>query len=251
MSNLTTTEKSAAIIAYESVKCRDMIQTDLLPEIVRQYQLVCAYSGQVFTSDKETLNLLARMIERDLRETPCSIDQFKIAVDLGMRTSEVFSANAPATYNKWVRQYLESVRMEIAQHRSKVQPTPVLSEEEKLWLTKKGVMLCYDNYKATGYIQDAGDAVYLYLEGKGVIDIPIEVKQSMFEQARPAAIERIKFKQQEVDRFTAKSLQRVIESAMIGNAEDMVTYEQKKICRTKILKDLFGEMTREELEAVI
>ena len=250
MTNLTI-QKSPAIQAYESAKCREMNQADLLPVIVQQYQIVCTYSGQTPTTDPASLNLMARLIEKDLRETSCRIDQFKIAVEIGMRSSEVYSANAPATYNRWVHRYLQSVGEEIARFKTQSLPAPILSEDEKLDLIKSGVMLCFDNYKATGYIQDAGDAVYLYLEGKGVIDISLEVKQTLFENAKEAAIERVKFKQMDSDRFTAKSLQRVIENAVMGHPEDLVIYEQKKICRTKILKDLFSGMAREDLEAVI
>lgn len=248
MTQLTIQQTSPAIAAYESTKTREMTDAELFPIITQQAQKVCAFSGQVLPDNP---TVFAALVAESLRQQGCTVEQFKLAVKTGMLTTEIYSANAPHTYTKWVKQYLESVKQEIINYKAAKTPVKVYSEDEKVRMMKEGVMLCYDNYKATGYIQDAGDAVYLYLEGKGVIDIPIEVKQSMFEQARPSAIERIKFKQQEVDRFTAKSLQRVIESAMIGNAEDMVTYEQKKICRTKILKDLFGEMTRDELEAVI
>ena len=250
MTKLATIERSPAIVAYEATKCRDMYQSELLPIIVDCYKLVCAYSGQKPITEPNALNLMAKLIENDLRQTHCTFEQFKIAVTEGMKSGDIFDASAPATYNKWVKRYLDSVRNEIMAYKPK-ETVSVLTEDEKLDLIKKGVMLCYDNYKSTGYIQDAGDAVYLYLEGKGVIDIPVEVKKTLFENAREQAINRIRLKQTEVDRHTSRSLQKIVDAAMNGEDVNEVVYEQKKICRTKILKDLFDEMTREELENAI
>ena len=248
MTQLTIQQTSPAIAAYESTKMREMTDAELFPIITQLAQKVCAFSGQVLPDNP---TVFAALVAESLRQQGCTVEQFKQAVKSGMFTTEIYSANAPHTYTKWVKQYLESVRQEIINYKAAKTPVHVYSEDEKVRMMKEGVMLCYDNYKATGYIQDAGDAVYLYLEGKGVIDIPLAVKQTLFDNARQSAIERVKFKQQDVDRFTAKSLQRVIESAIAGNTEDIVVYEQKKICRTKILKDLFAEMNREQLEAVI
>lgn len=252
MTNLATIEKSPAIVAYEATKCRDMYQTELLPIIVNQYQIVCAYSGQKPITETNALSLMAKMIENDLRQTSCTFEQFKIAVQDGMKSGEIFDASAPATYNKWVQRYLDKARAEIMAYKAKEQlPVKVLTEEEKIEVIKSGVLLCFDNYKATGYIQDAGDAVYLYLEGKGVIDIPVEVKKTLFENAKEKAIQLIKMKQVESDRHTARALQSIIRAAMDGEEVDEVRKEQRKICRTNILKDLFSEMTREELENAI
>lgn len=250
MTNLAIIEKSPAIVAYEATKCRDMYQSELLPIIVDCYKLVCAYSGQKPITEPNALNLMAKLIENDLRQTHCTFEQFKIAVTEGMKSGDIFDASAPATYNKWVKRYLDSVRQEIMAYKPK-ESVSVLTEDEKLDLIKKGVMLCYDNYKSTGYIQDAGDAVYLYLEGKGVIDIPVDVKKTMFDNAKERAIQLIKMRQMESDRHTARSLQKVIQASLDGEQVDEVTYEQRKICRTQILRDLFNEMTREELENAI
>jgi len=256
MTKLATIERSPAIVAYEATMCRDMYQSELLPIIVDCYKLVCAYSGQKPITEPNALNLMAKLIENDLRQTHCTFEQFKIAVTEGMKSGEIFDASAPATYNKWVKRYLDSVRPEIMAYKPK-ESVSALSEDEKLDLIKKGVMLCYDNYKSTGYIQDAGDAVYLYLEGKGVIDIPVEVKKTLFEKEREAAIEKLKIKKYDLDiakepeRYMAREIQRAIDSASRGEDVKEVVYEQRKICRTKILKDLFDEMTREEMENAI
>ena len=248
MTQLTNYQQSPAIAAYQSKSCKAMTDAELFPIITQQAQKVCAFSGQALPDNS---TVFAALVAETLRQQGCTIDQFKEAVKIGMQTTEIYSASAPHTYIKWVKQYLESVRQEIMNHNARQTPVKTYSEDEKMALIREGVLTCYDNFKATGYIQDAGDAVYLYLEGKGVIDIPVEVKKTLFENAKEKAIELIKMKQVESDRHTARALQSIIRAAMDGEEVDEVRKEQRKICRTNILKDLFSEMTREELKDAI
>ena len=243
MTNLTINQQSPAITAYQSVMCKEMTQAELLPQIIKQYQIVLAYSGQSGLTDSNQLNIVARLIEQDLRQTKCTIEQFKIAVQEGMKSSEVFSANAPATYNKWVKAYLDKVRMELSDYRAKVlsETKPSLTESEKLKLMVEGVMHCFWEFKRTGKIIDAGGVNYRFLESLGFIELSIEEKTAMFESVKQEAINRIKMTQIESDRHTARSLGKLIEQAEQGNEVDEVRFEQQRICRNKILRQFFTE----------
>ena len=245
MTQLTINQKTPAVIASEAIACRDMAQAELLPEIIRQYKIVLAYSGQAGINDAMQLNVVARMIEQDLRQTKCTIEQFKIAVQEGMKSGDVFSANAPATYNKWVRTYLDKVNSEIFAYRSKVlaETNQELTEDEKLRRIVEGVMHCYYEYKQHGTIRDAGSATYHFLESIGLINIDLATKKQMFEAALPEAINRLKIQQMTSDRHTARMLHTFIRDALEGKRVDDVRFEQQLICRTNILKDFFNQNT--------
>jgi len=223
-----------------STPCREMNDADLVSEILSLCRMVCYFKGQALP---EQPAIFAKMVADYLRTTMLTIEQFKTAVGNGMVSDEIYAANAPATYTKWAKQYIESNKHKIVQQNAKV--LPEISEAEKLKLIVEGVMHCYYDFKRTGKVFDSGSAVYLFLESLGMIDVSIEDKKKMFDEVRKDAIERLKFKQKESDHFTAKSIGQLIEQAEKGKDVDDVILEQRRICRNKILTEFF---TKNELK---
>jgi hypothetical protein len=259
MNQLITQPTSPAIAAYEGTRCAQMAQQELLPEIVSLYKMVCAYSGQQVTTDPQSLNMVARMIENDLRQTKCTIEEFKIAVQEGMKTTEPYSANAPRTYMKWLQEYMDKVRMEIAAYRrlKQAEPKPEPTEDEKMRNAIEHILSMYDKWKAGHEFVDGGSAGYLWLESVGEIQLTIDEKVEQFEASRERAIKAIQARKEDSTKFEARSIDRLlldIESR--PNDIPELKFEQVKICRNDLLKQYFmaNELTfdylKEHYEAV-
>jgi hypothetical protein len=240
---ITTTNNSQAVQAYQGKQCAEMPQQDLLPEILNQYKMVCAYAGQQVTSDQHSLNLIVRMIEADLKKTRCTLEQFKIAVNEGMRSGEVYSANAPATYLKWVCVYLDKVKMELAAHRNNQSFQPYeMSEEEKLNTAIEHLVTMYHKFKKGQSFLDGGSAGYLWLEKIGQINVSIDEKAEMFEKSKDRAIAAIKAKRDNAERYEARTIQSLL-NAIEQRPKDVpeLRFEQIKICRDDLLRQYFRE----------
>jgi len=203
--------------------------------------MVCAYAGQQVTSDQHSLNLIVRMIEADLKKARCTIDQFKIAVNEGMRSGEVYSANAPATYLKWVYAYLDKVKMELAAHRNNQSFQPYeMSEAEKLNTAIEHILTMYQKFKSGQSFLDGGSAGYLWLEKIGQINVSIDKKAEMFEKSKDRAIAAIKAKRDNAERYEARTIQSLL-NAIEQRPKDVpeLRFEQIKICRDDLLRQYF------------
>ena len=249
---ITTTNNSQAVQAYQGKQCAQMPQQDLLPEILNQYKMVCAYAGQQVTNDQHSLNLIVRMIEADLKKTRCTLEQFKIAVEQGMRSGEVYSANAPATYLKWVCVYLDKVKMELAAHRNNQSFQPYeMSEEEKLNTAIEHLVTMYHKFKSGQSFLDGGSAGYLWLEKIGQINVSIDEKAEMFEKSKDRAIAAIKAKRDNAERYEARTIQSLL-NAIEQRPKDIpeLRFEQIKICRDDLLRRYFraNEVTADFLK---
>jgi hypothetical protein len=181
------------------------------------------------------------MIEADLKKARCTIDQFKIAVNEGMRSGEVYSANAPATYLKWVYAYLDKVKMELAAHRNNQSFQPYeMSEAEKLNTAIEHILTMYQKFKSGQSFLDGGSAGYLWLEKIGQINVSIDEKAEMFEKSKDRAIAAIKAKRDNAERYEARTIQSLL-NAIEQRPKDVpeLRFEQIKICRDDLLRRYF------------
>jgi hypothetical protein len=236
MSQLITQQQ--AIEAYNSTKCRDMADSDLFQIIGQQAQKVCAFAGQALPDNP---TMFAALVAASIKETGCTIDQFKIAVHKGMMTAEIYSANAPTTYNKWVRSYLDSVKMELAAHRNNQSFQPYeMSEEEKLNTAIEHLVTMYHKFKNGQSFLDGGSAGYLWLEKIGQINVSIDEKADMFEKSKDRAIAVIKAKRDNAERYEARTIQSLL-NAIEQRPKDIpeLRFEQIKICRDDLLRQYF------------
>ena len=236
MSQVITQQQ--AIQAYQSTKCLDMVDAELYPIINQQAQKVCAFAGQALPDNP---TMFAALVAASIKETGCTIDQFKIAVHKGMMSSEIYSANAPTTYNKWVRQYLDSVKMELAAHRNNQSFQPYeMSEEEKLNTAIEHILTMYQKFKSGQSFLDGGSAGYLWLEKIGQINVSIDEKADMFEKSKDRAIQAIKAKRDNAERYEARTIQSLL-NAIEQRPKDVpeLRFEQIKICRDDLLRRYF------------
>jgi hypothetical protein len=238
MSQLITQQQ--AIEAYKSEKVRDMADSDLFQIIGQQAQKVCAFAGQALPDNP---TMFAALVAASIKETGCTIDQFKIAVHKGMMTADIYSANAPTTYNKWVRSYLDSVKMELAAHRNNQSFQPYeMSEEEKLNTAIEHLVTMYHKFKSGQSFLDGGSAGYLWLEKIGQINVSIDEKAEMFEKSKDRAIAAIKAKRDNAERYEARTIQSLL-NAIEQRPKDIpeLRFEQIKICRDDLLRQYFRE----------
>jgi hypothetical protein len=247
MSQLITQQQ--AIEAYKSEKVRDMADSDLFQIIGQQAQKVCAFAGQALPDNP---TMFAALVAASIKETGCTIDQFKIAVHKGMMTAEIYSANAPTTYNKWVRSYLDSVKMELAAHRNNQSFQPYeMSEEEKLNTAIEHIVTMYHKFKSGQSFLDGGSAGYLWLEKIGQINVSIDEKAEMFEKSKDRAIAAIKAKRDNAERYEARTIQSLL-NAIEQRPKDVpeLRFEQIKICRDDLLRKYFraNEVTADFLK---
>ena len=247
MSQLITQQQ--AIEAYKSEKVRDMADSDLFQIIGQQAQKVCAFAGQALPDNP---TMFAALVAASIKETGCTIDQFKIAVHKGMMTAEIYSANAPTTYNKWVRTYLDSVKMELAAHRNNQSFQPYeMSEEEKLNTAIEHLVTMYHKFKNGQSFLDGGSAGYLWLEKIGQIKVSIDEKADMFEKSKDRAIAAIKAKRDNAERYEARTIQSLL-NAIEQRPKDVpeLRFEQIKICRDDLLRQYFraNEVTADFLK---
>jgi hypothetical protein len=236
MSQLITQQQ--AIEAYKSEKVRDMADSDLFQIIGQQAQKVCAFAGQALPDNP---TMFAALVAASIKETGCTIDQFKIAVHKGMMSAEIYSANAPTTYNKWVRTYLDSVKMELAAHRNNQSFQPYeMSEEEKLNTAIEHIVTMYHKFKNGQSFLDGGSAGYLWLEKIGQINVSIDEKADMFEKSKDRAIAAIKAKRDNAERYEARTIQSLL-NAIEQRPKDVpeLRFEQIKICRDDLLRQYF------------
>lgn len=238
MTQLTTQKESPAIIAYQSPKVRDMADSELFQAIGQQAQKVCAFAGQALPDNP---TMFAALVAASIKETGCTIEQFKIAVHEGMTNTEIYSANAPATYNKWVRAYLDKVRMELSDYRAKVFATPKRepTEEEVIQMNIDHVLSMYESFKSGKVFMDGGSAGYLWLEKIGEINLSVEEKKQAFNDVHERAIAAIAAKKQEVSQYEARSIQSILDKIHQGDEVDELKFEKIKICRHDILKEYF------------
>jgi hypothetical protein len=248
MTQLTT--QSQAITAYQSPKVRDMADSELFKIIGQQAQKVCAFSGQALPDNP---TMFAALVAASIKDTGCTIEQFKIAVHEGMTNTEIYSANAPATYNKWARQYLDKVRMELSAYRSKVmdKPKEEPTEAEKMQNAIEHILSMYDKWQAGHEFVDGGSAGYLWLESVGEINLTIDEKVEQFEKSRERAIKAIQARKEDSTKVEARSIDRLlldIESR--PNDIPELRFEQVKICRNDLLKEYFmaNDLTFEYLK---
>jgi hypothetical protein len=236
MSQLITQQQ--AIEAYKSEKVRDMADSDLFQIIGQQAQKVCAFAGQALPDNP---TMFAALVAASIKETGCTIEQFKIAVHKGMMSAEIYSANAPTTYNKWVRSYLDSVKMELAAHRNNQSFQPYeMSEEEKLNTAIEHLVTMYHKFKSGQSFLDGGSAGYLWLEKIGQINVSIDEKADMFEKSKDRAIAAIKAKRDNAERYEARTIQSLL-NAIEQRPKDIpeLKFEQIKICRDDLLRQYF------------
>jgi hypothetical protein len=226
-----------------------MADSDLFQIIGQQAQKVCAFAGQALPDNP---TMFAALVAASIKETGCTIDQFKIAVHKGMMTAEIYSANAPTTYNKWVRTYLDSVKMELAAHRNNQSFQPYeMSEEEKLNTAIEHLVTMYHKFKNGQSFLDGGSAGYLWLEKIGQINVSIDEKAEMFEKSKDRAIAAIKAKRDNAERYEARTIQSLL-NAIEQRPKDIpeLRFEQIKICRDDLLRQYFraNEVTAEFLK---
>jgi hypothetical protein len=160
-----------------------------------------------------------------------------------MMTAEIYSANAPTTYNKWVRSYLDSVKMELAAHRNNQSFKPYeISEEEKLNTAIEHLVTMYHKFKSGQSFLDGGSAGYLWLEKIGQINVSIDEKAEMFEKSKDRAIAAIKAKRDNAERYEARTIQSLL-NAIEQRPKDIpeLRFEQIKICRDDLLRQYFRE----------
>jgi HPt (histidine-containing phosphotransfer) domain-containing protein len=196
--------------------------------------------------------MFAALVAASIKDTGCTIDQFKIAVHKGMMTAEIYSANAPNTYNKWVRTYLDSVKMELAAHRNNQSFQPYeMSEEEKLNTAIEHLVTMYHKFKSGQSFLDGGSAGYLWLEKIGQINVSIDEKADMFEKSKDRAIAAIKAKRDNAERYEARTIQSLL-NAIEQRPKDIpeLRFEQIKICRDDLLRQYFraNEVTADFLK---
>jgi hypothetical protein len=247
MNQLITQQQ--AIEAYKAEKVRDMADSDLFQIIGQQAQKVCAFAGQALPDNP---TMFAALVAASIKETGCTIDQFKIAVHKGMMSAEIYSANAPTTYNKWVRSYLDSVKMELAAHRNNQSFQPYeMSEEEKLNTAIEHIVTMYHKFKNGQSFLDGGSAGYLWLEKIGQIKVSIDEKADMFEKSKDRAIAAIKAKRDNAERYEARTIQSLL-NAIEQRPKDVpeLRFEQIKICRDDLLRQYFraNEVTADFLK---
>jgi HPt (histidine-containing phosphotransfer) domain-containing protein len=247
MSQLTT--QTQAITAYQSPRVRDMADSELFKIIGQQAQKVCAFSGQVLPDNP---TMFAALVAASIKDTGCTIEQFKIAVHEGMTNTEIYSANAPATYNKWVRQYLDRVKMEIASYRSKVmdKPKEEPTEAEKMRNAIEHILSMYDKWQAGHEFVDGGSAGFLWLEKIREIPHNVQERNKMFNDSHEKAIAAIAARKQEVNKYEARSIQSVLDKIHSGDDVDELRFEKIKICRNDLLKQYFmaNDLTFEYLK---
>ena len=247
MNQLITQQQ--AIEAYQSAKCRDMVDADLYPIINQQAQKVCAFAGQALPDNP---TMFAALVAASIKETGCTIEQFKIAVHKGMMGGEIYSANAPTTYNKWVRQHLDSVKMELVAHRNNQSFQPYeMTEAEKLNTAIEHILTMYGKFKSGQSFLDGGSAGYLWLEKIGQINVSIDEKAEMFEKSKDRAIAAIKSKRDNAERYEARTIQSLL-NAIEQRPKDVpeLRFEQIKICRDDLLRRYFrsNEVTADYLK---
>lgn len=137
-----------------------------------------------------------------------TFDEIKIAFKKGYKGEYgKFYGLSNATYFGWVNAYAWSERRfnatkAIQKAKELKLNKPELTEEEKIAIIQKGAINCFDYFKKTGIVQDAGNVTYTFLDKKGLIPFTKEVKISLMGKAKVLLAENEKLKLQKPSDLT-------------------------------------------------
>lgn len=140
-----------------------------------------------------TLDLVG-IINRDYRSlTPNDIDK---AFEKGVfgEYGEFYGLNT-RTFVMWLDSYEKNRIDMIAPITNKsrlIESRCNLTEEEKDKLMQAAYDRCFGYFEKAGEIRDFGNAVYDWLDKKGLIDLTVDEKNEIFEQAKREVISRTK-----------------------------------------------------------
>lgn len=151
---------------------------------------------------KEFANDLVRFYKKN------SIEEIREAVDLGSKGmfGDVYGVN-PKAWNEWIKSFntQENRKKALFAATQIKQPKPDISDEEKNKIIEQSIIECMERYKLKGEIIDSGSAIYLYLEKIGKINLSVEEKQKIFNQAKERYKEANKFKFDELVKLNESS----------------------------------------------
>ncbi len=196
----------------------------------------------------EFLQTTARLLINDIRYyTPAlTIEDLKLATELGIRNryGEYMGFNVITLHN-FIESYLGSrERNEALKKQQRFIeeqiPKPPLTPEEKDQLKVDCLRVCYKNFKDKGFVIDCGGATYKFLTELGEINLTIDEKIAIYDQAKL-----------QVD---AEALQQPVSFAqmlqkMRNQMEDVTGYQIRS--REIALKQYFAKISEEDLERVI
>lgn len=191
--NLPAEEREMALASvYEKIRT---IPDDeflfLIDGLIAKTHLNCGMK-----SDLEQVNSTIDELCEDLKKYNSSIT-FK-EIELAFRNGwkgfygEYFGLNNK-TYFQWVNAYAYGEkRLRITnmmlKEKEKQSMKPEISEEEKNRIIRDGVLACFENFKSTGVIHDAGNVSYNYLDKMGLITFTKQVKDDIVAKTRERMI---------------------------------------------------------------
>jgi hypothetical protein len=151
---------------------------------------------------KEFANDLQRFYKKN------SMEEIREAMDLGSKGmfGEVYGVN-PKSWNEWIKSFLsqENRKKALFAATQLKEPKPDLPDEEKNKIIEQSIIECMERYKAKGEIIDSGSVIYLHLEKVGKINLSIEEKQKIFNQAKEWFVNANKFKLEDLRKLNESS----------------------------------------------
>ncbi len=206
------------------------------------------YGGGTKAQRMEFLKNTTKLLLNDIKYyTPeLTLEDLKIANDLGIRHhyGEYIGFNVITLHN-FIEKYLNSrERCEALRKQQKFiedqLPKPPLSEEEKDQLRVECLRVCYRNFRENGFVIDCGAVNYRFLIERGEINLSIDEKIAIYDQAK--------------NQVDAEAMQKAVSFSEIiqkmrDQFEDVTGYQIRS--REIVLKQYFSTITPERLEEII
>jgi len=137
---------------------------------------------------------LSKSVAEDLRKyfKNITIKEFEIAVENGIRKEygEYYGINV-ATIHQFVKAYKQSFDREEALRKQKLshqEEEPKPTQEQINQIMDTACIKAFYQYKQTGVLADFGGSKFLHLEKIGIINLTLERKKQLFEQAKQEQI---------------------------------------------------------------
>lgn len=140
-------------------------------------------------------------------------------------------------YNKLTPQYLSTVLVAYRSHRGKeliamkqkLEKKPEeMSEEERDNIVARNVLICFDDYQDDKELTDYGNAVYNWLDRKGILNLDSSAKKKIMERASGELIERLQANKTSNPK-SAGEYGKLILGVKAGTEQEMVRSQAKLI----------------------